>query len=265
MLMVELQPLFAVGAGALVGIALGLIGGGGSILAVPLLVYVVGVESPHVAIGTSAVAVAASAFLGLAGHMRARNVKWPCAIVFAATGIAGAAIGAMFGKMVDGASLIGLFGILMIIVGALMLRPRRGGENADVRLTSDSARRLLPALIASGLAVGGIAGFFGVGGGFLIVPGLIGATAMPLLNAIGSSLLSVSAFGATTAASYAASGLVDWAIAGLFVAGGVVGATVGVLLARRLAAQRRALTFVFALTVIATGIFVTVRAVAGMV
>lgn len=262
MIGLELQPLLAVGSGALVGIVLGLIGGGGSILAVPLLVYVVGIESTHVAIGTSAVAVAASALLGLAGHMRAHHVKWPCAIVFAVTGIAGAAGGATLGKMVDGASLIGLFGVLMIVVAALMLRPRHGGEDAGVRLTSASARRLLPALVGSGLVVGGVAGFFGVGGGFLIVPGLIGATAMPLLNAIGSSLVSVSVFGATTAASYAASGLVDWPIAGLFVAGGAGGAAAGVLLARRLAARRRALTFIFALAVMSTGAVVVFRALA---
>ena len=78
--------------------------------------------------------------------------------------------------------------------------------------------RLLPWLIGVGFAVGALSGFFGIGGGFLIVPGLIGATAMPLINAIGSSLVAVSAFGLTTAASYAWSGLVDWPLAGLFIA-----------------------------------------------
>ena len=86
--------LLSFGSGGLVGFALGLLGGGGSILAVPLLVYVVGVKDPHVAIGTSALAVSVNAFANLISHARAGTVKWPCAIVFALAGIAGAALGA---------------------------------------------------------------------------------------------------------------------------------------------------------------------------
>jgi hypothetical protein len=92
----------------MVGFVLGLVGGGGSILAVPLLVYVVGVPSPHIAIGTSAIAVALSAATNLAGHARARTVKWPCAITFAIAGMIGAAGGAQLGKMVDGERLLAL-------------------------------------------------------------------------------------------------------------------------------------------------------------
>ena len=133
--MLGLQDFLAVASGSLVGFSLGLIGGGGSILAVPLLVYGVGVASPHVAIGTSAVAVAASAAVNLFGHARARTVKWPCAIVFALSGMVGAAAGAAAGKMVDGRNLLGLFGVLMIVVGLLTLRA------AQVRRASGSAAR----------------------------------------------------------------------------------------------------------------------------
>ena len=91
----------------------------------PLLIYVVGMPSVHAAIGTSAVAVAASAAVNLIGHARARNVRWPCAIVFALAGMVGAAAGAELGKMVDGHRLLLLFGVLMIVVGLLMLRPRK--------------------------------------------------------------------------------------------------------------------------------------------
>ena len=191
-----LHALLAIGSGSLVGFTLGLIGGGGSILAVPLLVYVVGVSSPHVAIGTSALAVAASAAANLFGHTRAGTVKWRCALVFALSGIAGAAGGAQLGKMVDGSRLLMLFGVLMVVVGLAMLRPRKSGGNPDVMLTRESMAKLLPLLIGIGFAVGALSGFFGIGGGFLIVPGLMGATAMPLINAIGSSLVSVTAFGA---------------------------------------------------------------------
>ncbi len=251
-----IQPIAAIASGSLVGLSLGLIGGGGSILAVPLLIYVVGMPSVHAAIGTSAVAVAASAAISLIGHARANNVRWPCAIAFALAGIAGAAAGAQLGKMMDGARLLALFGALMIVVGALMLRPRKGGDDAGVRLDRATAPRLLPLLAATGFCVGLLSGFFGIGGGFLIVPGLIGTTAMPMLEAIGSSLVSVTLFGATTATSYAFAGLVEWRIAGLFVLGGTAGGIIGLMLARELAGQKRALTYVFSAVVIATGLYV---------
>ena len=258
------RDLLGVASGALVGFSLGLVGGGGSILAVPLLVYIVGVASPHVAIGTSAVAVAASAALTLVGHARAHTVKWPCALVFAAAGIAGAAAGAALGKAVDGDKLLGLFGLLMIGVGLAMLRPRKGGDNPDIQLTRANARRLLPLLAGIGFTVGAASGFFGIGGGFLIVPGLVGATAMPILNAVGSSLVSVTAFGATTAASYAASGLVDWGIAGIFVAGGLAGGIAGTRLSHRLAARKRTLSIVFAVIVICVGVYVAWQGLAAL-
>jgi uncharacterized membrane protein YfcA len=256
--------VLAVLSGSLVGLSLGLIGGGGSILAVPLMAYVVGLP-PHTAIGTSAVAVAASALANLGGHARARTVKWPCAVVFAAAGIAGAAIGAQIGKRVDGQALLAAFGVLMIVVAALMLRPRRAGHDAAVRLTRTSAARLLPPLAGTGFAVGALSGFFGIGGGFLIVPGLISATAMPLLNAIGSSLVSVSAFGATTAVSYAASGLIEWRIAGLFILGGLAGGYGGIEAAQALAGRKRLLAIVFSAVVAAVGLYVTARGLARFV
>src|SRR5512132_3536144 len=120
-----LHDLLAIASGSMVGFVLSLVGGGGSILAVPLLVYVVGVPSPHIAIGTSAIAVAASAAANLVGHARAKTVKWPCAVVFALAGIIGAAGGAQLGKMMDGSRLLMLFGALMVIVGLMMLRPRK--------------------------------------------------------------------------------------------------------------------------------------------
>ncbi|MBS0535761.1 MAG: sulfite exporter TauE/SafE family protein [Proteobacteria bacterium] len=258
-----LHHVLAIASGSLVGFTLGLIGGGGSILAVPLLVYVVGVSSPHVAIGTSAIAVAASAAANLAGHARARTVKWGCAIVFAVSGMAGAALGAQVGKMVDGTRLLSLFGALMVVIGVLMLRPRKSGGDPDVRLTAETRATLLPWLIGGGLVVGALSGFFGIGGGFLIVPGLIGATTMPLINAIGSSLVSVTAFGATTAASYAWSGLVDWPLAFMFIAGGALGGLIGTRLARHLAGHKHALTRVFSGIVIAVGLYVVGRSVIG--
>ena len=242
--------------GALVGVTLGLVGGGGSILAVPLLVYLVGVPSAHVAIGTSAVAVALNAAWGLAAHARLGTVKWPCALVFSAAGVAGAFAGASLGKQLGGTELLALFGLLMIGIGVYMLgvRPRVAGQ--DVRLTAESAPHLLPRLLLFGAGVGLLSGFFGIGGGFLIVPGLVLATGMALQNAIGTSLFAVTAFGLSTATSYAASGLVDWRIALLVIAGGVLGTLLGARVNMRLAAHRRALAGIFAGIVIAAGLYV---------
>ncbi len=259
--MTVLHALLSIASGSLVGFSLGLVGGGGSILAVPLLVYVVGVSSPHLAIGTSAIAVAASAAANLYGHARAGTVKWPCALVFAAAGIVGAAGGAQLGKMVDGHRLLMLFGVLMVVIGLTMLRPRKSGADAGIKLAPETAPTLLPLLIGIGLLVGALSGFFGIGGGFLIVPGLIAATAMPMINAIGSSLVGITAFGLTTAASYAFSGLVDWPLAILFVVGGALGGLLGIKLAHRLASHKHALTRIFSGVVIAVGIYVIVRSV----
>jgi uncharacterized membrane protein YfcA len=256
-----LHELLAVGSGSLVGFTLGLVGGGGSILAVPLMVYVVGVPEPHVAIGTSAIAVAANAAINLSNHARGGTVIWSCALVFAAAGIVGAFGGSILGKMVDGTRLLTLFGGLMIVGGVVMLRPRKSGGNPDVRLTRETMSTLLPMLIGTGLVVGALSGFFGIGGGFLIVPGLIGATAMPLINAIGSSLVSVTTFGLTTAASYAWSGLVDWPLAGLFVLGGALGGIIGTKLAGHLAQYKHALSLIFSGIVIAVGLYVVARSV----
>jgi uncharacterized protein len=249
------QEALAVLSGGAVGFSLGLIGGGGSILAVPLLLYVVDIGDPHVAIGTSALSVAANAFANLFGHWRAGNVKWSCAVTFALAGVVGAAIGSTVGKLVDGQQLLFLFALAMIAVGITMLRPRATAGKPDVRMTSGIAIRLL----AIGLVVGVLAGFFGIGGGFLIVPGLMLATGMPILNAIGSSLFSVGSFALTTATNYALSGLVDWVIALLFITGGVAGGYLGMRAAVSLAASRRSLTFVFAGIIFAVAAYMLAR------
>jgi uncharacterized protein len=259
--MIELADILAILSGGLIGFMLGICGGGGSILATPLLVYVVGVASPHVAIGTGSVAVAASAAVNLLGHARARNVKWSCAIVFALFGIAGAAGGAELGKLIGGRKLLALFGILMVVVGLVMLRPRRSAGDAGVRLCAENARRLLPLLAGFGAGVGALSGFFGIGGGFLIVPGLVSATAMPLINAIGSSLVAVTAFGATTAVSYGLSGLVDWRIAALLILGSAGGGLFGIWAGGFLSAYKHALPLVFSAVVIAVGVYVAASAI----
>jgi len=240
--MTELQLIAAALGGALVGFSLALVGGGGSILAVPILVYAGGIRDPHLAIGTSAIGVAANAAIGLAGKARAGAVKWRCGLTFAVAGVAGAALGSIAGKAFDGQALLALFALLMIVVGVLMLRRGEAVGNANVVLGRDNAAKLL----LFGFGTGLLSGFFGIGGGFLIVPGLIAATAMPIFNAMATSLVAVTSFGVTTAASYALSGLVAWGIAAAFIGGGLAGSLAGGRLAVRLSTRRGALTKLFA-------------------
>ena len=252
--------LLSLGSGVLVGFALGLLGGGGSILAVPLLVYVVGLKDTHVAIGTSALAVSANAFANLISHARAGTVKWPCAIVFAVAGIAGAAFGAFLGQHVDGQHLLFLFGLVMLAVAAGMFSPHAAAGNPQVHIDRGIALRL----VGTGLVVGFLSGFFGIGGGFLIVPAIMLGSGMATINAVGSSLVSVGAFGLTTATNYAVAGLVDWRVAGVFVVGGIAGGLAGVKLSVRLSEKRGVLSKSFAVAVIFVAAFVLWKSSAGI-
>lgn len=247
--------LLATGSGSLVGFLLGLTGGGGSVLAVPLLLYLVGMPSPHAAIGTAALAVAVNAFGNFAAHWRAGNVKLPCATAFALAGVLGAVGGAMLGKVVDGQKLILAFAGLMVVVAIAMLLPRRAEGDPTVRLSETMALRLVPMAALTG----GASGFFGIGGGFMVVPALTFASGMPILNAIGSSLLSVGSFGLATALTYAASGLVDWGIAAVFIGGGIAGGVVGTRLAGRLAKWRGALGRLLAAIILIVAAYIVSR------
>jgi uncharacterized membrane protein YfcA len=249
------QVLLALLSGGAVGFSLGLIGGGGSILAVPLLLYVVGITDAHVAIGTSALAVALNAFVNLLSHWRAGTVRWPCALVFGSAGALGAAAGSSIGKLIAGENLLFLFAFVMIAAGIAMLRPRAAGGEMNVQLTPPIAMRL----VILGVAAGALAGFFGIGGGFLVVPGIMLGSGLTILCAIGSSLFAVGVFGLTTAVNYALSGFVDWTIAAEFIAGGALGGVLGMHLAVRLSAKKRALNYVFATLVFIAAAYMLMR------
>lgn len=255
MILSATQSALGLASGALVGFSLGLVGGGGSILAVPLMVYVVGVPEPHMAIGTSAIAVAANAAFNLYNHSRGGTVIWPAALTFAIAGMAGALAGSALGKMVDGHKLLALFALLMLVIAMLMLKTRARIGVSEVKITLAN----LPVVAALGILTGTLSGFFGIGGGFLIVPALMLATHMPIMNAVSSSLVAVTTFGLTTAASYAWSGFVAWGLAGLFVLGGIAGGLAGTRAARHLAKRRGALNSVFAAVIIAVALYMLAR------
>jgi len=245
----------AIGSGSLVGFMLGLLGGGGSILATPLLLYVVGVAQPHIAIGTGALAVSVNAFANFASHATKGHVWWRCSIVFAVLGSIGAIGGSTIGKAIDGPFLLFLFGLLMIAVGTLMLRGKKdmgtGTRPVDARMCALTS--------AVAIVSGAASGFFGIGGGFLIVPGLMLATGMPMISAVGSSLLAVGAFGLTTAVNYAISGMVDWRLAAEFIGGGVGGGLAGMLLATSLAGYKSVLNRLFAVLIYIVAAYILYR------
>ena len=261
MLLEPLQYLLGAFSGSLVGFTLGLFGGGGSILAVPLMVYVVGVPVAHVAIGTSAFAVAANAATNLVTHARKGNVIWRCALMYTVAGIAGAFLGSTLGKAVDGDKLLFLFAILMLVVGGLMFRGRSNPGIPGATCNREKA----PKVLSYGGLTGAFSGFFGIGGGFLIVPGLVASTGMPILNAIGSSLVAVTAFGLTTALSYAFSGLVDWPLAAVFIGGGVLGGLVGARVAGLMASKKGLLNTAFAGLVVAVAIYMAAQTVTAFI
>ncbi|WAP70356.1 sulfite exporter TauE/SafE family protein [Jiella pelagia] len=261
MILDPLQYVLGAFSGSLVGLTLGLFGGGGSILAVPLMVYLVGVPNAHMAIGTSAFAVAANAGTNLVSHARLGNVKWRCAAVYSVAGILGALLGSTLGKAIDGQKLLFLFALLMIVVGVLMFRNRGQLGNAGAECNRENA----PKVLGFGGLTGIFSGFFGIGGGFLIVPGLVASTGMPMINAIGSSLVAVAAFGLTTALNYAFSGLVDWPLAFVFVAGGIVGGLLGTVVARWLSGKKGALNVAFAGLIFVVAVYMLYKSAAAFV
>lgn len=246
--------------GALIGLLLAVFGGGGSVLAAPLLLYAVGVRDPHIAIGTSSAAVAANAAVNLMGHWRGGRVKWPCAATFAIAGLAGSFAGSTLAKAMSGAHLLLAFALAMAAIALSMLRRPKSHGDPEVRITANLMARLAPL----GLLTGFAAGFFGIGGGFLIVPGLMLATGMTMANATASSLVSVAIFGAATSINYAASGLVDWRLAGLLLLGGAVGGMAGLAIAKNLATRALLARRGFAGLVLLVAAYVAWRAISAL-
>jgi uncharacterized membrane protein YfcA len=205
-------------------------------------------------------AVSVNAFANLMSHARAGTVKWPCAFVFAVAGIAGAALGAFLGRHIEGQHLLFLFGLVMLAVAAGMFSRRAVGGDPSVHIDRAIALRLS----GTGLVVGLLSGFFGIGGGFLIVPAIMLGSGMATINAVGSSLVSVGVFGLTSATTYAIAGLVDWRVAVVFVMGGITGGLAGVKLSVRLSEKHGVLSKIFAAAVVLVATFVLWKSSAGI-
>ncbi|MGE5501074.1 MAG: sulfite exporter TauE/SafE family protein, partial [Ignavibacteriales bacterium] len=173
-----------------------------------------------------------------------------------AAGLIGSLLGSSLAKQVEGQRLLLFFAVAMAAIAISMMRRPKDEGNPHVRIGWKLTLKLAPI----GLLTGFAAGFFGIGGGFLIVPGLMAATGMTLANAAASSLLTVALFGAATSANYAISGLVDWPVAALFVAGGAVGGLGGMRVSRLLAGRALLARRLFAVLVLLVAAYVAVRA-----
>lgn len=255
-----LDPAIAVVlGGAAVGFLLAVFGGGGSVLAAPVLLYLGGVTDAHVAVGTASAAVAANAALNLLGHWRGGRIKWPCATVFALAGLAGSFLGSSLAKLISGQHLLLAFALAMAAIGLSMFRKPASEGDPDVHISMKLVACLAPLGLLTGLA----AGFFGIGGGFLIVPGLMLATGMTMANATASSLLSVALFGAATTFNYALTDQVDWRLAGLLLLGGAAGGVAGLFAAKALVRHAALARKLFAVLIILVAAYVAYRAQAG--
>lgn len=222
----------------------------------PLLVHAVGLTNAHVAIATSAVSVAANALINLVMHARRGTVIWRYAGLYCVMGVAGASLGVSAGKALDGDRLLLWFSGLMIIGAILMLR-RIGMPSNSICIYEG---RNAPKVLAAGAGTGIVSGFFGIGGGFLIMPGLVFSTGMPTINAVSTSLVAIVAFGSTTAATYSLSGLVDWPLAAVLIAGGTIGAVIGCRVVHRLKPYQSVLNRLFAGAILMAGLAMALSA-----
>ncbi|ARF55762.1 sulfite exporter TauE/SafE family protein [Streptomyces gilvosporeus] len=228
------------GCGLLIGGLLGALGGGGSILAVPALVYLLG-QSPHEATAGALVVVAVGAVSGLICHARAGRVRWAAGAVFGALGTAGSYLGTRWSAALDPAVLMAAFaGLMLVVAAALLLRGRRDREApARSRAPAHPAR-----IAATASAVGLLTGFFGVGGGFVVVPALTLVLGLEMPVAVGTSLLVILVNSATALATRAGTGHLDWPLLAGFAACAAAGSYFGNRLAARVPAA--ALTRSFA-------------------
>lgn len=220
-----------IGLAVFVGISLGLLGGGGSILTVPLLAYVAGMDAKQ-AIATSLLVVGVTSGIGAVSHARAGRVQWRTGLIFGGAGMAGAYGGGLLARFIPGTVLLIGFAVMMIATAVAMLRGRKSTEGAPDAAGTDRAHRLpIPTIIAEGLIVGLVTGLVGAGGGFLVVPALVLLGGLPMPVAVGTSLIVISMKSFAGLGGYLSSVQIDWSVALAVTAAAVLGALVGARLA----------------------------------
>ena len=262
----------AVPIGLLIGLSLGALGGGGSILTVPALVYLLH-QSPHAATTGSLLVVGISALAGTAAHLRAGRVRLGAGAVFGLLGVAGSYAGTRLSARVDPHVLLTAFAGLVLVAAAAMARrqagspseekpavgPDGGGGSGAVALLGDRVRtraRLdvtgVAKLVGAATGVGLLTGFFGVGGGFVIVPALVLALGFQMPTAVGTSLLVIAINSATALAARLGSHVhLDWPLLAAFTAAAIAGSLVGNRVASRVEPARLTRAFIVLLVLVA--------------
>ncbi|MEZ4461730.1 MAG: sulfite exporter TauE/SafE family protein [bacterium] len=227
-------------AAVIMGFTLGLLGGGGSILAVPILVYLAGVDE-KVAIATSLLVVGSTSLGAVIGHARAGNVAWRTGLIFGGFSMAGAAIGGQIAKFIPGGVLLGIFAGFMLITAIMMLRGKQNVKpNAE-------AKKHLPIMKigGEGLVVGMVTGLVGAGGGFLVVPALVILGGLDMRIAIGTSLLVIGMKSLAGFASFASYVPIDWPLALAFTGAAIMGSFAGSQVSHRIDANKLRKGFAF--------------------
>ncbi|MEU8233277.1 sulfite exporter TauE/SafE family protein [Actinoplanes sp. NPDC048967] len=214
-----------------IGVSLGLLGGGGSILAVPLLIYVAGMPTKE-AIATSLLVVGATSAVAVVPHLRAGRVRWRTGLIFGIAGMAGAYSGGRLAAYVPGGVLLTAFALMMLATAAAMIRGRR-------RVSTEPVPHELPVLrvVLDGVAVGLVTGLVGAGGGFLVVPALALLGGLPMPVAVGTSLVVIAMKSFAGFAGYLSEVPINWGLAGAVTLAAVAGSLFGARLAGRVPAD----------------------------
>ncbi len=235
----------------LIGISLGLLGGGGSILTVPILTYVAGMN-PKEAIAASLFVVGVTSSVSAVTHARKKRVRWRTGLVFGAAGMAGAFSGGLLGGRIPGTILMMAFALMMVATSLAMIHGRRNATGAPHQGNLPVGKAIL-----EGLVVGLVTGLVGAGGGFLVVPALalLGGLSMPV--AVGTSLVVIAMKSFAGLGGYLTTVSLDWALVGGATAAAVLGSFIGARLAGRI--PEAALRKGFGYFVLAMGVFVLVQ------
>ena len=237
----------------LVGFTVGLLGGGGSILMVPLLIYVAGVDTKP-AMATSLVVVAVTSIGALLAHARGGRVHWRTGVIFGLTAMIGAYAGGRLAHYVPDRWLLVAFAVTMLGAAVAMIRGRR--DSGAVQQPRPSLPFHL--VLLQGIGVGLLTGMVGAGGGFLVVPALVLLAGLPMATAVGTSLLVIAMNSIAGFTGYAANVQIDWGLAGKVTALALLGSVVGGTLAGRVRPER--LRTAFGVLILCMGVFVLAQA-----
>lgn len=229
--------LLTLGLSIIIGLMLGLLGGGGSILTVPMLVYMLNIE-PKIAITTSFVVVGLSSVIALIPHARRQAVCWKSGALFGLAGMGGALGGGRLAAHFSSDLLMTLFGLISLIVGLLMLWRNQAGSagKANPSVAICPLRTPVLRLLFDGFFVGALTGLVGVGGGFLIVPALTLWVGLPLQGAIGTSLLVIAMNACAGLAGYSHHVMPDWSLTAWVATGAIIGSLIGAWLSKHIPA-----------------------------